>query len=206
MHTDHSYDCATDVGALLDHCIAEGFGAIAITDHNEVSGALAARELGRPITVIVGEEVMTSQGEVIGLFLKERVEPGMTMAETVAAIHEQGGLVSMPHPFDRLHTIPDAPTLLAVLDAIDVFEIYNSRLLFESFNDDAQRFAEKYNLLAAAGSDAHVLPGIGTAINRMPAFDGPEEFLLSLRQNEIIRRPRNLLYLQGLKWVQNARS
>ncbi len=206
MHTDHSYDCATDVAALLDHCIAEGFGAIAITDHNEVSGALAARELGKPITVIVGEEVMTSQGEVIGLFLNERIEPGMTMAETVAAIHEQDGLVSMPHPFDRLHTIPDAATLLGILDAIDVFEIYNSRLLFESFNDDAQRFAEKYNLLAAAGSDAHVLPGIGTAINRMPAFDGPEEFLLSLRQNEIIRRPRSLLYLQGLKWVQNARS
>jgi predicted metal-dependent phosphoesterase TrpH len=204
MHTSHSYDCATDPEALVDHCIAQGLGAIAITDHNEVSGAQAAAALGRPITVIVGEEVKTTQGEVIGLFLKERVEPGMDMGETIAAIQEQGGLVYMPHPFDRLHTIPDAATLLRHLDQIDILEVYNSRLLFDSFNDDALRFASKYNLIQAAGSDAHVLPGIGTAINRIPAFDGPEEFLLAMRQSEILRRPKSLLYLQGLKWVQSV--
>jgi predicted metal-dependent phosphoesterase TrpH/glycosyltransferase involved in cell wall biosynthesis len=204
MHTSHSYDCATDPEALVDHCIAQGLGAIAITDHNEVSGAQAAAALGKPITVIVGEEVKTTQGEVIGLFLKERIEPGLDMGDTIAAIQEQGGLVYMPHPFDRLHTIPDAPTLLRHLDQIDILEVYNSRLLFDSFNDDALRFATKYNLIQAAGSDAHVLPGIGTAINRIPAFDGPEELLLAMRQSEILRRPKSLLYLQGLKWVQSV--
>jgi predicted metal-dependent phosphoesterase TrpH/glycosyltransferase involved in cell wall biosynthesis len=204
MHTSHSYDCATDPEALVDHCIAQGLGAIAITDHNEVSGAQAAAALGKPITVIVGEEVKTTQGEVIGLFLKERIEPGLDMGDTIAAIQEQGGLVYMPHPFDRLHTIPDAPTLLRNLDQIDILEVYNSRLLFDSFNDDALRFATKYNLIQAAGSDAHVLPGIGTAINRIPAFDGPEELLLAMRQSEILRRPKSLLYLQGLKWVQSV--
>ena len=204
MHTSHSYDCATDPEALVDHCIAQGLGAIAITDHNEVSGAQAAAALGKPITVIVGEEVKTAQGEVIGLFLNERIEPGLDMGETIAAIQEQGGLVYMPHPFDRLHTIPDAATLLRHLDQIDILEVYNSRLLFDSFNDDALRFATKYNLIQAAGSDAHVLPGIGTAINRIPAFDGPEEFLLAMRQSEILRRPKSLLYLQGLKWVQSV--
>src|SRR6185312_9716219 len=117
MHTSHSYDCATDPAAL-----------------------------GKPITIIVGEEVKTTQGEVIGLFLKERIEPGLDMGETIAAIQEQGGLVYMPHPFDRLHTIPDAATLLRHLDQIDILEVYNSRLLFDSFNDDALRFAAKYNL------------------------------------------------------------
>jgi predicted metal-dependent phosphoesterase TrpH/glycosyltransferase involved in cell wall biosynthesis len=204
MHTSHSYDCATDPEALVDHCIAQGLGAIAITDHNEVSGAQAAAALDKPITVIVGEEVKTTQGEVIGLFLKERIEPGLDMGDTIAAIQEQGGLVYMPHPFDRLHTIPDAPTLLRHLDQIDILEVYNSRLLFDSFNDDALRFATKYNLIQAAGSDAHVLPGIGTAINRIPAFDGPEELLLAMRQSEILRRPKSLLYLQGLKWVQSV--
>jgi hypothetical protein len=204
MHTSHSFDCATDPEALVDHCIAQGLGAIAITDHNEVSGAQAAVALGKPITIIVGEEVKTTQGEVIGLFLKERIEPGLDMGETIAAIQEQGGLVYMPHPFDRLHTIPDAATLLRHLDQIDILEVYNSRLLFDSFNDDALRFAAKYNLIQAAGSDAHVLPGIGTAINRIPAFDGPEEFLLAMRQSEILRRPKSLLYLQGLKWVQSV--
>jgi hypothetical protein len=204
MHTSHSYDCATDPEALVDHCIAQGLGAIAVTDHNEIAGALEAAALERPITVIVGEEVKTAQGEVIGLFLTERIEPGLSMGETIAAIQEQGGLVYMPHPFDRLHTIPDAPTLLRHLDAIDILEVYNSRLLFDSFNDDALRFAAKYNLIQSAGSDAHVLPGIGTAINRIPAFEGPEEFLLAMRQNEIVRRPKSLLYLQGLKWVQSV--
>jgi predicted metal-dependent phosphoesterase TrpH/glycosyltransferase involved in cell wall biosynthesis len=204
MHTSHSYDCATDPEALVDHCIEQGLGAIAITDHNEISGALEAAALDKPITVIVGEEVKTAQGEVIGLFLNERIEPGLSMGDTIAAIQEQGGLVYMPHPFDRLHTIPDAPTLLRHLDQIDILEVYNSRLLFDSFNDDALRFASKYNLIQAAGSDAHVLPGIGTAFNRIPAFDGPEELLLAMRQNEILRRPKSLLYLQGLKWVQSV--
>ena len=204
MHTSHSYDCATDPEALVDHCIAQGLGAIAVTDHNEVDGALEAAALGKPIVVIVGEEVKTAQGEVIGLYLHERIEPGMSMGDTIAAIQEQGGLVYMPHPFDRLHTIPDPPTLLRHLDEIDILEVYNSRLLFDSFNDDALRFASKYNLIQAAGSDAHVLPGIGTALNRIPAFDGPEEFLLAMRQNEIVRRPKSLLYLQGLKWVQSV--
>jgi predicted metal-dependent phosphoesterase TrpH/glycosyltransferase involved in cell wall biosynthesis len=204
MHTSASYDCATDPEALVDHCIAQGLGAIAITDHNEVSGAQAAVALGKPITIIVGEEVKTAQGEVIGLFLHERIAPGMSMGDTIAAIQDQGGLVLMPHPFDRLHTIPDATTLLRHLDEVDVFEVYNSRLLFDSFNDDALRFASKYNLIQSAGSDAHVLPGIGTAINRIPAFEGPEEFLLAMRQNQIERHPKSLLYLQGLKWVQSV--
>jgi predicted metal-dependent phosphoesterase TrpH len=204
MHTNHSHDCATDVEALLDHCIAEGLGAIAITDHNEVSGGLAAAAMDKPITVIVGEEVKTSQGEVIGLFLHERIERGLSMAQTIAAIHDQGGLVYMPHPFDRMHTIPDPATLLRSLDELDVFEVYNARLLFDSFNADALRFATKYNLVQAAGSDAHVLPGIGTALNRIPAFDGPEEFMVAMRHNVIERRPKSLLYLQSLKWMQQV--
>ena len=206
MHTSHSHDCATDPEALLDHCIGQGLGAVAITDHNEISGALEAAALDKPITVIVGEEVKTSQGEVIGLFLHEKIERGLPMADTIAEIHRQGGLVLMPHPFDRLHTIPDSATLLRHLDEIDVFEVYNSRLLFDAFNDDALRFATKYNLVQSAGSDAHVLQGIGTAINRIPSFDGPEEFLVAMRHNQILRRPKNLLYLQGLKWVQQAQN
>ena len=205
LHTSWSHDCAIDVADLLTHAEAEGLGAIAITDHNVFGGSLEALATTTPLTVIPGEEVKTDgQGEVIGLFLKERIEPGMDMGETIAAIQEQGGLVYMPHPFDRLHTIPDAATLLRHLDQIDILEVYNSRLLFDSFNDDALRFATKYNLIQAGGSDAHVLPGIGTAINRIPAFDGPEEFLLAMRQSEILRRPKSLLYLQGLKWVQSV--
>ncbi|HKB93748.1 MAG TPA: glycosyltransferase [Gaiellaceae bacterium] len=209
MHTSWSHDCSIEVDELLDHAEAEGLGAIAVTDHNVLGGALEAAERarGRRLIVIPGEEVKTDgQGEVIGLFLREEIPRGMTFAATVEAIRAQGGLVYVPHPFDRMHSIPDAATLHRHLAEIDVFEVYNARLLFEAYNEEALRFARKYNLTAAAGSDAHVLPGVGTGAVRMRRFSGPEEFLVSLRSAEILRRPRSLAYLQGLKWVAQAKE
>jgi predicted metal-dependent phosphoesterase TrpH/glycosyltransferase involved in cell wall biosynthesis len=208
MHTEHSHDCSVPVADLLDHAERIGLGAIAITDHNVFAGAQEAVELGRgrALTVIPGEEVKTDAGEVIGLFLDEEIPRGMSWADTIAAIREQGGVVYLPHPFDRLHTIPDAGTLHRHLAEIDVFEVYNARLLFEGFNDEALRFARKYNLTMGAGSDAHVLQGVGTGLVRLRAFETAEEFLISLRSAEIVRRPKSLLYLQGLKWVAQARE
>jgi predicted metal-dependent phosphoesterase TrpH len=209
MHTSWSHDCSIDVDELLVHAEAEGLGAIAITDHNVFGGALEAveRALRRSLVVIPGEEIKTAEdGEVIGLFLQEEIPRGLGFAETVAAIRAQGGLVYVPHPFDRLHAIPRPATLLKHLAEIDVFEAYNARLLFDAYNDEAVRFARKYNLIVGAGSDAHVLQGVGTGAVRMRRFDGPEEFLLSLRTAEILRRPKSLAYLQGLKWVAQAKE
>jgi predicted metal-dependent phosphoesterase TrpH len=209
MHTHWSHDCSIDVDELVAHAESEGLGAIAITDHNVFGGAVEAVERAhtRNLIVIPGEEIKTGEdGEVIGLFLQEEIPRGLTFAETVAAIRAQGGLVYVPHPFDRLHSIPSSATLQKHLAEIDVFEVYNARLLFEAYNDEAVRFARKYNLTAAAGSDAHVLQGVGTGAVRMRRFDGPEEFLLSLRTAEILRRPRSLAYLQGLKWVAQAKE
>jgi predicted metal-dependent phosphoesterase TrpH len=196
------------VPEVLDRAEELGLGAIAVTDHNVFAGAQEAVELARDrsLTVIPGEEVKTERGEVIGLFLDKEIPRGMTMVETIAAIRDQGGLVYLPHPFDRMHTIPDPRTLHRHLAEIDVFEVFNARLLRETFNDEALRFARKYNLLMGAGSDAHVIQGIGTGLVRMRAFETPEEFLLSLRSAEIVRRPKSLVYLQGLKWVAQARE
>jgi predicted metal-dependent phosphoesterase TrpH len=209
MHTSWSHDCSINIDELLEHAEAEGLGAIAITDHNVFGGALEAleRSRSRNLIVIPGEEIKTGgDGEVIGLFLQEEIPRGLTFGETVAAIRAQGGLVYVPHPFDRLHSIPSSATLQRHLAEIDVFEVYNARLLFEAYNDEALRFARKYNLTAGAGSDAHVLQGVGTGAVRMRRFDGPEEFLLSLRTAEILRRPKSLAYLQGLKWVAQAKE
>ena len=209
MHTSHSGDCSIPVADLLDHAEAEGLGAIAVTDHNVFAGALEAAELARTrnLIVIPGEEVKTdNQGEVIGLFLDHEIPRGMSFTDTVAAIREQGGLVYLPHPFDRMHAIPDPATLHRHLPEIDVFEVYNARLLFDGYNDEALRFAGKYGLLAGAGSDAHVLPGVGTGALRLRRFQGPEEFLLALRTAEVLRRPKSLAYLQSLKWVAQARD
>jgi len=209
LHTSWSHDCSIDVADLLDHAEAIGLGAIAVTDHNAFGGALEAVRLadGRALTVIPGEEVKTEgQGEVIGLFLSEEIPRGLPFADVIAAVREQGGLVYVPHPFDRMHSIPDPATLHRHLADIDVFETYNARLLFEADNDEAARFARKYDLVAGTGSDAHVLQGLGTGIVRMRRFEGPEEFLISLRSGEILRRPKSLMYLQSLKWVAQAKE
>jgi len=130
----------------------------------------------------------------------------MPFGDTIAAIRDQGGLVYVPHPFDRMHAIPDPATLHRHLAEIDVLEVYNARLLFETYNEEALRFARKYGLQMGAGSDAHVLQGVGTGVLRMRAFDGPEEFMLSLRSAQVMRRPRSLLYLQSLKWAAQAKE
>jgi hypothetical protein len=208
-HTEWSHDCSVATEDLLQAAEEIGLGAIAVTDHNVFGGAREAIELARrrPLNVIAGEEVKTKgQGEVIGLFLREEIPRGMTFTDTIAAIRAQGGLVFLPHPFDRRHAIPDAATLHRHLEEIDVLEVYNARLLKETYNDEALRFARKYNLLQGAGSDAHVLPGLGTGAVRMRAYRTPEEFLISLRSAEILRRPKSLAYLQSLKWVAQVKE
>jgi predicted metal-dependent phosphoesterase TrpH len=209
MHTSWSHDCSVDASELVDYAEQQGIGAIAITDHNVFGGALETVDVarGRDLVVIPGEEVKTAdQGEVIGLFLEHEIPRGLSFPDTIAAIREQGGLVYLPHPFDRMHAIPEPKTLHRHLADVDVFEVYNARLLFDTQNDEALRFARKYDLTMGAGSDAHVLQGVGTGMVRMRAFRDPEEFLISLRSGEILRRPKSLAYLQGLKWMAQVKE
>ena len=205
MHTDHSPDCATPVEVLLATAREQGLGAIAVTDHNEISGALEALSLSAESgpKVIVGEEVKTAgQGEVIGLFIEEKIPRGLSLQETVAEIKRQGGVVYVPHPFDRMHAVPDYEHLLAILDQVDAIEVYNPRVAIGSFNEEAVRFAAKYRIIAGAGSDSHVAQGLGSVRIKMRDFDGPHEFLQSLADADIATRPSSLLYVQALKFLQ----
>ena len=204
MHTDHSPDCATPVQTLLETAAEVGLDAIAITDHNEISGALDARaKANGRLKVIVAEEVKTAdQGEVIGLFIEEKIPRGMTLQETIAEIRRQGGLVYVPHPFDRMHSVPDYEHLLDVVEDLDAMEVFNPRVAISAFNEEAARFAAKYRIVAGAGSDSHVAQGLGSVKIRMRDFDGPEEFLESLRDADIVRKRQSLLYVQALKFIQ----
>ena len=205
MHTDHSPDCATPVELLLETARERGLGAIAITDHNEISGALEARERADGIKVIVSEEVKTAhEGEVIGLFIEEKIPRGMSMADTIAAIHAQGGLAYVPHPFDRLHSVPDYEHLLEIVEEIDILEVFNPRVALTSFNEEAERFAAKYRIVPGAGSDSHVAQGLGSVKIRVHDFDGPEEFLEAMRDADITRKHKNLVYVQALKFLQTT--
>lgn len=205
MHTDHSHDCATPVEVLLETARVQGLGAIAVTDHNEVSGALAAARIADDfgVKVIVGEEIKTAeQGEVIGLFIKEKIPKGVSLQEAIREIKRQGGLVYVPHPFDRMHSVPDYRNLIDVIEDIDLIEIFNPRVAIGAFNEEAARFAAKYRIVAGAGSDSHVSQGLGSVRISMHDFDGPQEFLESLRTADIARTPSSLVYVQALKFLQ----
>ena len=208
MHTDHSGDCATPVDVLINTARDRNLGAIAITDHNEVSGALEARKLAEElgdIKVIVAEEVKTAeQGEVIGLFLEEKIPKGLTMAETIREIRAQGGLVYVPHPFDRFHSVPDYEHLLDMVEEIDLLEVFNPRVAVTAFNVEAVRFAAKYRIVPAAGSDSHVAQGLGSVRQRIHDFEGPAEFLEAMRDADITRKHKNLVYVQTLKFLQTT--
>jgi predicted metal-dependent phosphoesterase TrpH/glycosyltransferase involved in cell wall biosynthesis len=207
MHTDHSGDCVTPVDVLLATARERGLDAIAVTDHNVIGGALAARAKAEEygIKVIVGEEVKTAdQGEVIGLFIEEQIPRGMTLDETIAEIRRQGGVVYVPHPFDRLHAVPDYEHLLGVVGDVDAIEVFNPRIAIPAFNEEAARFAAKYRIPGGAGSDAHVAQGLGAVRVRMHDFDTAEEFLESLRDAEIVGRSSSLHYaqVQALKFLE----
>ncbi|MEJ7876861.1 MAG: PHP-associated domain-containing protein, partial [Solirubrobacterales bacterium] len=155
--------------------------------------------------VIVAEEVKTAeQGEVIGLFLEEKIERGMTMAETIAEIRRQRGLVYVPHPFDRLHSVPDYEHLLDMVEEIDILEVFNPRVALTAFNEEAVRFAAKYRIVPGAGSDSHVAQGLGSVMTRVHDFDGPVEFLEAMRSADIVRKHKNLVYVQALKFIQTS--
>ncbi len=205
VHTNRSKDCVMPMESILETAREIGLGALAIADHNEIDGAFEARELaqGDPF-IIVAEEVKSTEGEVIGLFLKEKIPRGLTFDETLSLIKEQEGLVYIPHPFDALRTTPSYRSMVDNLHRIDVIEIYNARVALSSFNLSAERFAAKYNVVAGAGSDAHVLQGLGTAMLRMPRFADSESFMVALWEADIIAKRKNLLYLTSLKLLQTT--
>ncbi len=187
IHTCFSNDCATKPEKLVARCLRMGLNCIAITDHNTIQGALAVKELA-PFTVIVGEEVMTDAGEVTGLFLSEEIPSGLTALETTRRIKDQGGLVSIPHPFDRFRSSAIRPEALQdVLPLIDIIEVFNARNTFDHANQQARDLAQARNLAASAVSDAHTLMELGRTYVAMPEFDGtPQDFLTSLRQGSLV--------------------
>lgn len=173
---------------LLRCCLEKGINCVAVTDHNTIAGALELQRIA-PFPVVVGEEVRTLSGEIMGLFLSEEVPRFLTPAETVARIKAQGGLVCIPHPFDWLRrSLLRRSALEALLPDIDIIEVFNSRTVLRTYLTRALSFAQRHGLLASAGSDAHSPGEVGGAYVVMPEFDGPQSFLWALAQGEIVGR------------------
>ena len=192
-HSEASADCSTPLALFPARCRERGVWIQAITDHNEIWGAQKLQEMveeekikkaGFPLTIIVGEEVSTTHGEIIGLFLKEQIPAGMSPKETVAAIKEQGGLVCLPHGFDPLKRWRLQPTALeTVADQIDIVETFNARISQLRWNQAAVDWSKLHGLPMSAGSDAHTLADIGSAWVEVPVqhIQGPQDLLAALQ-------------------------
>jgi predicted metal-dependent phosphoesterase TrpH len=189
MHTCFSPDSETTPERLVERCIEVGLGLIAVTDHNTIEGALAVREIA-PFPVIVGEEVKTSEGEITGLFLKEEVPEGLSPLETVRRIKDQGGLVSLPHAFDRFRSEVISPGALEeVVAQADIIEVFNARNNLSADDRKAEAFAREHGLIMSGVSDAHTPIELGRTYVEMPEFDGsPEDFKRALAQGTIVGR------------------
>jgi len=181
-HTMWSGDSTTTPDEVEAAVVASGLDVLCITDHNAIRGAVELAER-LPCRVIVGEELRTHAGEIIGLFLTERIPMGIPPAEAARAIRAQGGVVYVPHPFDPMRRNMAEPALyeLAGADLLDAVEVINAKTSLRSLNERAAQFAAEFELAAGAGSDAHVPNALGAAYVEMPDFDGPQDFLAKLR-------------------------
>ena len=187
-HTCYSGDAVTTIDELAERVESAALDVLCITDHHAVRGAVEARARGIGCRVVVGEEVRTRAGEVIGLFLDERIPHGLTPEETIGRIRSQGGVVYVPHPFDPVRRPLAEPVLrdLAGQGQIDAVEVLNAKVSLDHLNSRAGDFATSAGLPGGAGSDAHDPAGIGAAYVEMPDFDGPDDFLARLGEGRIV--------------------
>jgi len=197
IHTCYSYDCVSNLEAIVKRCLATGINCIAVADHGTVEGALKIQSIA-PFPVIVAEEIMTPHGEVMGMFLKKSIPSKIPLAEAIARIHEQDGLVCIPHPFDK----PNRSGLTArimeqIIADIDIIEVFNSRSPLPWFSAKSLAFAQAHHKAQSAGSDAHTVREIGLTNIEMPEFSGKSDFLQALHKGQIHGRSLNPFMLLG---------
>ena len=185
IHTAYSMDCTMSLEEIVVRCLEVGINCLAVADHNTIAGALKLKEIA-PFPIIVGEEILTLDGEVIGMFLSQEIPSKLPITETVAQIKAQDGLVCIPHPCDRLRlSVFRNQVFEDIMPEVDIIEVFNARSLSPGSSARAWQLAQKYGKLASAGSDAHTLSEIGNACVEMPEFDGKDEFLASLAKGKI---------------------
>jgi len=185
IHTRYSMDCQTPLDKIISRCQELGINCIAIADHGTAEGALKMQQIA-PFKVIVAEEIMTTQGEIMGMFLKETIPSGITPQEAIKRIRAQGGLVNVQHPFETIRGSALKDRVIdEIVKDIDLMEVLNSRSPFPNSANKARAFAEKHGIPGGAGSDAHTVNEIGNAYIEMPEFNGKEDFLEALKQGKI---------------------
>src|SRR5271157_2113019 len=180
-HTIFSKDSLMPPQKLVDTCQRKGIDRVIITDHNAITGARVAQALA-PERVIVGEEIMTTRGEILAAFVMEEIPSMLAPIETIKRLRDQNAFISVSHPFDELRSGGwDKNDLLEILSLVDAIEIYNSRCMSPVFNRRAIEFAEKHNVAGTVGSDAHAAFELGRSLVLLEPFEGPDEMRKVIR-------------------------
>lgn len=188
-HTIYSKDSLVTLQDLLSTCRKKGIQRLVVTDHNAIVGAFLARELD-PSLFVVGEEIMTQQGELLAFFVQELIPAGLRASEAIARLHEQSAFISVSHPFDLTRSGRwQEDDLLSIMLTIDAIEIYNSRCLSPKSNILAANFSYQHHLLGTVGSDAHSLREVGNATLTLPEFHDATSLKSALRLAEPHVRP-----------------
>ncbi len=201
VHTDYSDDCNRSVGQLLQVARQRGIGCIAVTDHDTTAGAREmAAAADSDLEVIIGEEVSTTAGHVIGLFLREQIEPGMSPRETALAIKEQGGLVVIPHPYNWMFGCGLCGRVREVLDLIDAVEVCNAQNAWSVPNTRAEKLASREGFPRIVGVDLHHGDNLDACYQMLEPFDGPAEFMCSLRRAHLAAGRHDLSYFLRTAW------
>jgi predicted metal-dependent phosphoesterase TrpH len=186
-HTMWSGDSTTTPEEVHAAVVGSGIDVLCITDHSAIAGAERLRD-ELPCRVIIGEELKTHAGEIIGLFMTERVPFGVLPHEAAARMREQGAITYLPHPFDPMrHAMREDVARTLIADGlIDAIEVFNAKTSLRHLNDRAAALATEFDLPGGAGSDAHVPGALGAAYVEMPDFDGPADFLAKLREAVVV--------------------
>lgn len=202
IHTQYSMDCQTPLEKIIKRCQERRINCIAIADHGTAEGALKMQEIA-PFKVIVAEEILTTEGEIMGMFLKETIPSGITPQEAVRRIREQGGLVNIPHPFETIRGSALKDRIIdEIAEGIDLMEVFNSRSPFPANSNKARAFAEKHGIPGSAGSDAHSVYEIGNAYVEMPEFNNKDEFLKALARGRIHGRRSGIFVHAFSVWAR----
>jgi predicted metal-dependent phosphoesterase TrpH len=173
-HTIFSKDSLTRPEELVKTCRRKGIDRVIVTDHNLIAGARAAQAID-PDLVIVGEEIMTTRGEILAAYVSEEIPRGLTPQETIHRLRDQGAFISVSHPFDRWRNGHwQEEDLLKILPDVDAIEVYNSRCMLPRFNREARQFAETHKLAGTVGSDAHATFELGQSLMLLEPFEGPD--------------------------------
>jgi predicted metal-dependent phosphoesterase TrpH len=186
MHSERSPDSRMRPAEQARRIKETGLDVVCATDHNTIEGGLRLREIADGFRVIVGEEILSRDGEIIGLFLERTIPPRLSAEETIARIRDQGGVVSIPHPFsrNRLNHIR-AAALERIRASIDAIEIFNAREAFTSDNLRAARYAGAHGIAGAVASDAHRPAEVGAAWLEMDDFIDQAGFVAALRTGTV---------------------